>query len=104
MSSVKNTAEYLRNLGLSSNSKPRESGNELAGGYSPKNVAKELFLTPEKEVGNFSGSKRKVRDISSEEAIDLSELITEYNYSVSDDDCFLPDKEPFFSKQALMKT
>jgi len=60
MSSVKNTAEFLRNLGLSSNSKPRESGNELSGGYSPKNVAKELFLTPEKEVGNFSGSKRKV--------------------------------------------
>jgi hypothetical protein len=47
MSFVKNTAEFLRNLGLSSNSKPRESGNELSGGYSPKNVAKELFLTPE---------------------------------------------------------
>ena len=56
-------------------------------------MAKELFLTPEKDVGNLSGSKRKVREISSEEAIDLSELITEYNYSVSDDDCFLSDKE-----------
>jgi hypothetical protein len=51
-------------------------------------VAKELFLTPEKVVGNLSGSKRKVREISSEEAIDLSELITEYNYSVSDDDYY----------------
>ena len=47
MSSVKNTAEFLQNLGLSSNSKPKESGTELAGGYSPKNVAKELFLTLE---------------------------------------------------------
>jgi hypothetical protein len=91
MSSVKNTAEFLRNLGLSSNSKPRESRNELSGRYSPKNVANELFLTPEKDVGNLSGSKRNVREISSEEAIDLSELITEYNYSVSDDDWFLPD-------------
>jgi hypothetical protein len=88
MSSLKNTAEFLRTLGLSSNSKPRESGNELSGGYSPKNVAKELFLTSEKDVSNLSGSKRKVREISSEEEIDLSELITEYDYSVSDDDFF----------------
>ena len=60
MSSVKNTAEFLRNLGLSSSSKPNESGIELAGGYLPKNVVKEFFLTPEKKVGNFIGSKRKV--------------------------------------------
>ena len=101
MSSVKNTAEFLRNLGLSSNSKPKESGVELAGEYSPKNVVKELFLTPEKEVGNFSGSKRKVRYISSEEAIDLSELITENNYSVSDDDCYLPDKETILQQTGI---
>ena len=64
MSSIKNTAEFLRNLGLSSNSKPKESGTELAGGYSPKNVAKELFLTPEKEVGNFIGSKGRFETLA----------------------------------------
>ena len=94
---MKNTAEFLRNLGLSSNSKPRESGSELEN----QDVAKELFLTPEKDVGNLSGSKQKVREISSEEAIDLSELITEYNYSVSDDDCFLPDKETILQQAGI---
>ena len=84
---------------MSSNSRPRKSGNELSGGYSPKNVAKELILTPEKDVGNFSGSKRKVREISSEEAIDLSELIADY--SVSDDDCFLPDKETILQQTGI---
>ena len=48
MSSVKNTAEYFRTLGLSSNSKSKEWGNDLSGGYSPQDVAKELFLTPDK--------------------------------------------------------
>ena len=64
-------------------------------------MAKELFLTPEKNVGNLSGSNRKVRKISSERAIDLSELITDYNYSVSDDDCYLPDKETILQQTGI---
>jgi hypothetical protein len=57
MSSVKNTAEFLRTLGLSSNFKTKELVNDSSGGYSPQDVAKELFLTPEKKFGNLSGSK-----------------------------------------------
>ena len=101
MLSVKNTAEFLRTLGLSSNSKTKESVNDLSGGYSPQDVAKELFLTPEKNFGNLSGSKRKVRELSSEKAIDLSELITDFNYSVSDDDCYLPDKETIIQQTGI---
>ena len=101
MPSVKNTAEFLRTLGLSSNSKTKESVNDLSGGYSPQDVAKELFLTPEKNFGNLSGSKRKVRELSSEKEIDLSELITDFNYSVSDDDCYLPDKETIIQQTGI---
>jgi hypothetical protein len=60
-----------------------------------------LTATSEKDDVNFSGSKRKVQDISSEEAIDLSELITENNYSVSDDDCYLPDKETILQQTGI---
>ena len=64
-------------------------------------MAKELFLTPEKNFANLSGSKPKVRDLSSEKAIDLSELITDFNYSVSDDDCYLPDKETIIQQTGI---
>ena len=64
-------------------------------------MAKELFLTPEKNFGNLSGSKRKVRDLSTEKAIDLSELITDHNYSVSDDDCYLPDNETIIQQTGI---
>ena len=42
-----------------------------------------------------------MQDLSSEKAIDLSELFTDHNYSVSDDDCYLPDKETIFQQTGI---
>jgi hypothetical protein len=51
MSYVKNITLFFQTLGLSSNSKTKESSNNLSGGYLPQDVVKKLILTPAKSLG-----------------------------------------------------
>ena len=61
MSTVKSTKDILRKLALSVNSKNKDQDeHDSSDEYSPQDIAKELFLTPEKSLSSsVSGSKRK---------------------------------------------
>ena len=102
MSTVKSTKDFLRTLGLSVNSKNKDQEeHDSSDEYSPQDIAKELFLTPEKPLSSsVSGSKRKVGQMSNDDQIDLHQLIAS-DALVSDYDFLLPDKETILQKTGI---
>ena len=101
MSTVKSTKDFLRTLGLSVNSKTRDHENDSSDDFSPQDIAKELFFTPEKlQSSTVAGSKRKAGLISNDDHIDLHQLFVSDNF-VSDDEFLLPDKETILQKTGI---
>ena len=98
MSTVKSTKDFLRTLGLSVNSKNKDHDNDSSDEFSPQDIAKELFFTPEKlHSSTVAGSKRKAGQISNDDQIDLHQLFVSDNF-VSDDEFLLPDKDTILQK------
>ena len=103
MSTVKSTKDFIRTLGLSVNSKNKDHEHDSSDEYSPQDIAKELFFTPEKpHSSSVAGSKRKAGQISNDDQIDLHQLIASDEF-VSEHEFSLHDKELFFRKQGLMR-
>ena len=91
----------MRTLGLSVNSKIRDHENDSLDEFSPQNIAKEFFFTPEKlQSSTVAGSKRKAGQISNDEQIDLHQLFVSDNF-VSDDEFLLPDKDTILQKTGI---
>ena len=95
------TKEFLRTLGLSVNSKNRDYDHDSSDEFSPQDIAKELFFTPEKlHSSSVAGSRRKTGQISNDDQIDLHQRITSDNF-VSVDEFLLPDKEKIHQKTGI---
>ena len=101
MSTVKSTKDFLRTFGLSINSKNKDHEHDSSDEYSPQDIAKELFLTPEKPLSSsLSGSKRKAGQMSNDDQIYLHQLIAS-DALVSDYDFSLPDKETILQRTGI---
>ena len=101
MSIVKSTKDFLQTLGLSVNSMSKDHDNDSSDEFSPQNIAKELFFTPEKlHSSTVAGSKRKAGQISNDVQIDLHQLFVSDNF-VSDDEFLLSDKDTIFQKTGI---
>ena len=101
MSTVKSTKDFLRTLGLLVNSKNKDHEHDSSVEYSPQDIAKELFFTPEKPLGSsVAGSKSKAGQMSNDDQIDLHQLIASDNF-VSDDKILLPEKETILHKTGI---
>ena len=101
MSTVKSTKDFLRTLGLSVNSKNKDHEHDSSDEYSPQDIAKELFFTPEKPLSSsVAGFKRKAGQMSNDDQIDLHQLIASDNL-VSDYEFSLPDKETILQKTGI---
>jgi hypothetical protein len=101
MSTVKSTKDFLRTLVLPDNSKNKDQEHDFSDEFSPQDIAKELFLTPEKLYSSsVAGSKRKAVQISNADQIDLHQLMASDNF-VSDDGLLLPGKETILQKTGI---
>ena len=101
MSTVKSTKDFLRTLRLSVNSKTRDHDHDSSDEFSPQNIVKELFFTPEKlHCSTVAGFKRKAGQISNDDQIDLHQLFASGNF-VSDDEFLLPDKDTILQKTGI---
>ena len=95
MSTVKRT------LGLSVNLKSKDHEHDSSDGFSPQDIAKELFFTPEKPLSSsVAGSKRKAGQMSNDDQIGLHQLIASDAF-VSDYEFSLPDKETILQKTGI---